>query len=130
MFILCVSRMSVLPLSPSQWPLLAALEAPWKPGVYRARASLAPIPLALVLMEASTELRTRGLSNIGIIVRSANLTPRASLYLLTKSFVNTTLAGDASLWDVRRARRRTDTHCCAGSVRCQVVLRRDGCGCL
>ena len=51
----------------------------WKPGVYRARASLAPIPLALVLMEASTELRTRGLSNIGIIVRLANLTPRITL---------------------------------------------------
>ena len=132
MFFLCVYHVFVLHLDTSPcWPfsVVDSVEL-WKPGVYRARASLAPIPLALVLMEASTELRTRGLSNIGIIVRSANLTPPASLYLLTKSFVNTTLAGDASLWDVRRARRRTDTHCCAGSVRCQVVLRRDGCGCL
>ena len=103
---------------------------PWKPGVCRARASLVPIPFALVLPEAS-ELRICGLSDSRRVVNLANLEPRtASLYLLTKSFVNTTLAGDASLWDVRRARRRTDTHCCAGSVRCQVVLRRDGCGCL
>ena len=97
MFILCVD-------SGTFW-------LPWEPGAYRARAPPVPIPVRLVLPEASTKLRICGLSDSRRVVNLANLEPRtASLYLLTKSFVKATFAGDASLCDVRSARRRIDTH--------------------
>jgi hypothetical protein len=45
-----------------------------------------------------------------MVFRLANLAPRHHFTFWQKSFVNTTLAGDASLCDVRSPRRRTDTH--------------------
>ena len=47
-----------------------------------------------------------------MVFRLANLAPStpASLYLLTKIIREYNFGGDASLWDVRSPRRRTDTH--------------------
>ena len=115
MFILCVA--------------CGTFRLPWEPGVYRARVSLVPIPVALVLPEASTELRTRILRFKKGLPIGESSTP-ASLYLLAKSFVNTTLAGDASLWDVRSARRRTDTHRVDGARCCLKCCAATACGCL
>ena len=119
------ARREKLRVRPSPWPfLMSGCLGP--PGVYRARASLVPIPFALVLPEALDRASRSYFSDSQVFRFGESSTPHGITLPFGKIIREYNFGGRRIA--VRRA-QRAEAHGYASRrrrARCQVVLRRDG----